>query len=131
MEQQPQMVDVRVRALGAATGMPAPHPVQHHMEETCAWLRCLSLNTSARAATLLAQRHGAAGGLGGGRAPRPPRLPAAERREVWRVVQVGGLVPGAVQWLDVASCEALASRRRRDLRVALRLHCLGVQQQAR
>lgn len=66
--------------------------LQLHMEETCSWLRCLSLNSSARAAALLAQRRAAAGAGGGGglvaRNPRPPRVPAAERREMWRVMQV-------------------------------------------
>lgn len=62
------------------------------MEETCSWLRCLSLHTSARAGALLAQRRAAAGGGGGGggaaaRTTRPPRVPAAERRELWRIVQ--------------------------------------------
>jgi hypothetical protein len=64
---------------------------QLHLEETCSWLRCLSLNSSARAATLLAQRRVAAGGgAGAGRAAaaaRQSRVPAAERREIWRIMQ--------------------------------------------
>ncbi|KAI3425137.1 hypothetical protein D9Q98_008908 [Chlorella vulgaris] len=58
---------------------------QLHLEETCAWLRCLSLNSSARAEALLAQRS-AAGGRAVG-AARQPRVPAAERREIWRAMQ--------------------------------------------
>jgi hypothetical protein len=64
---------------------------QLHVEETCSWLRCLSLNSSTRAATLLAQRRTAAGGgSGAGRAAaaaRQLRVPAAERREIWRIMQ--------------------------------------------
>lgn len=57
-----------------------------HLAETCAWLRCLSLSASTRAAALLAARH-AGGGREGG-APRTPRVPAAaERREVWRLMR--------------------------------------------
>lgn len=66
--------------------------LQLHLEETCAWLRCLSLNSSARAEALLAQRS-AAGGRAVG-AARQPRVPAAERREIWRAMQVGS---GVVQ----------------------------------
>lgn len=56
--------------------------LQHHMDETCAWLRCLSLDASTRAATLLA------GGAGRTGQQRQARTPAAERREIWRVLQV-------------------------------------------
>lgn len=52
------------------------------MDETCAWLRCLSLDASTRAATLLA------GGAGRTGQQRQARTPAAERREIWRVLQV-------------------------------------------
>lgn len=63
--------------------------LQHHLDETCAWLRCLSLDASTRAATLLAQQQAAAGTAGRGRLTRQARTPAAERREIWRVLQVG------------------------------------------
>lgn len=62
--------------------------LQHHLDETCAWLRCLSLEASTRAATLLAQQQAAAGAAGRGRPTRQARTPAAERREIWRVMQV-------------------------------------------
>ena len=71
-----------------------PACMQLHMDEAVAWMRCLSLNSSSRAATLLAQRRAAAGGvgdIGGARlaaGPRQTRVPAAERREVWRIMQV-------------------------------------------
>lgn len=65
-----------------------------HLAETCAWLRHLSLDASTRAAALLAQRASARGGSGarraGGGVVRPPRVPAAERREVWRSMQARG-----------------------------------------
>jgi hypothetical protein len=67
--------------------------LQLHLEETCAWLRCLSLNSSARAEALLAQRSAAGGRAVGGGAARQQRVPAAERREIWRAMQVGSGVP--------------------------------------
>ncbi|PRW33616.1 PHD zinc finger-containing [Chlorella sorokiniana] len=60
---------------------------QHHLDETCAWLHCLSLDASTRAATLLAQRQSAGGGAGRAGAARQARTPAVERREIWRVLQ--------------------------------------------